>query len=437
MASSQDSQNARAMKGRRIAINYLTTLPSGMSVIWDDYGSLGTTAIAFYVRVGSRDEHGHQYGAAHFLEHAVFKGAGPWSARDIANLQDQLGGEINAFTTRDYTVYYAKVLASKASQALHLLWTLISDPWLDDNDIGKERQVILEELLEAQDDLEDRSGELYMAALFPDPDFHHDVLGTKESLMHFDGRQLRNFYHQFYFPSNIVLVLSGEGVDALREQVQEYQWPLRPQGLPTPRKPLAVMPRIQLLRQAGEQVHLTMGVPAPPLGHVEYDATLILSTILAGQNSSRLWQRLREDEGLVYTVSSSYSALKDWAELSIYMALSPRSVPRALEAVREEIQLLMHEPPSLEEREWALTQAETSMAFAMETPDGRMMRLGPYGLYGWVPLDPKERLAQLEQVTCADITALAQQLFSQNPWALAACGPIGSIEQVLEGGFSA
>lgn len=437
MMARAKTEERHETKGRRAAINYLTTLPSGMSVIWDDYGSLGTTAMAFYVRVGARDERPSQYGAAHFLEHAVFKGAGAWSARDIANIQDQLGGEINAFTTRDYTVYYAKVLASKASQALELLWTLISEPWLTDSDIGKERQVILEELLEAQDDLEDRSSELYMAAMFPDPTFHHDVLGTTDSLYEFNGHLIRNFHREFYFPANIVLVLSGDGVEALRERVQNFTWPFAVQGTYKPRKPVTVFPQIRILQQPGEQVHLTMGVPAPVLGDTRHDATVILSTILAGQNTSRLWQRLREDEGLVYIVSTSYSALQDWAELSIYMALSPRSVPRALQAVREEIQLLMQYPPSQQEREWALTQSETSMAFAMETPEGRMMRLGSYGIYGLLPSDPHDRLAQLERVNCDDVMILAQQLFSSGPWAFAACGPIGSVERVLQEGFRA
>ncbi len=424
-------------KEGRKTINYLMTLPSQMTMIWDDYGSIGTTAIAFFVRVGSRDEPKDQYGAAHFLEHAVFKGAGNWSARDIAGIQDQLGGEINAFTTRDYTVYYAKVLSSKASEALELLWTLISAPFLESSDIDKERHVILEELLEAQDDLEDRSSELYVSALFPDPDFHHDVLGTKETIQNFKAQDLRDFHRQFYFPGNIVAVLAGDGVDQLRRQLQSFSWPKSGHSRPLSRQPVFHQPRVRMLQKAGEQVHLTMGIAAPLLDDVAHDATLILTTILAGQNTSRLWQRLREEEGLVYTVSASYSALKDWAELSVYMALSPGSVPRALEVARDEIQQLVLTPPSSRERDLALTQAETSMAFAMETPDGRVMRLGLYALYGMMPLDPRERLSQLEQVTCDEIRVTAHRLFHGSPWAIGASGPVDSIRPVLNQGFTA
>ncbi len=393
--------------------------------------------MAFFIRAGSRDERKNEYGVAHFLEHAVFKGAGNWSARDIAGIQDRLGGEINAFTTRDYTVYYAKVLSAKASEALRLLWTLISAPLLTSQDLDKERQVILEELSEAQDDLEDRSSELYVSALFPDPDFHHDVLGTKETIKKLKADDLRHFHNQFYFPGNIVAVLTGEGVDQLREQLQNYRWPSEGHGRSPSREPILHRPQVRLFRQAGEQVHLTMGVAAPLLSDPTHDATLILSTIMAGQNTSRLWQRLREEEALVYTVTSSYSALEDWAELSVYMALSPGSMSRALKATRQEIQRLMMEPPSSQERALALTQAETSMAFAMETPDGRMMRLGLYGLYGMIPLDPRERLAELECVTCDAIVTTAHRLFHGKPWAMAAAGPVDSIGQVLEQGFSA
>ncbi|PSR37620.1 MAG: insulinase family protein [Sulfobacillus thermosulfidooxidans] len=411
----------------------MTPLSSGLTLAWDDYGSLGTTAIAFYVHVGSRDENPELFGAAHFLEHAVFKGARSWSARDIANIQDRLGGEINAFTTRDYTVFYAKVLASKAADALELLWAMVSEPWLREDDIGKERQVILEELLEAEDDLEDRATELYMAALYPDEQFHHDILGSRRSLRQLNAEQLKNFHRKFYHPDNITLVLSGEGVEELKVLAESLRWPhpLGPSITPVRLGP-KIGPHIEILSRPGEQVHVTMGVPAPRMFDADHDAALVLSTILGGQNSSRLWQRLREDEGLVYTVSASYSAMKDWGELSIYMAMSPQSVPQALEAATQEVMNLLEYGPTEEERAWALTQAETAMAFTMETPDGRMARLGAYAVYGASPLDPKARLSRLEQVSCEQIMRVSREILAVRPWAVAACGPVQGLERVLQ-----
>ncbi len=394
--------------------------------------------MAFYVHVGSRDEHPEQFGAAHFLEHAVFKGARGWSARDIANIQDHLGGEINAFTTRDYTVFYAKVLASKAGEALDLLWAMVSEPWLRPGDIVKERQVIVEELLEAEDDLEDRASELYMAALYPEERFHHDILGTRASLHQLTAEKLREFHRLYYHPGNMTLVLSGEGIGHLRDRAAALAWPSHRIGLQIPpRSAPVLLPHTEILEKVGEQVHVTLGVPAPWMFDADHDAALVLATILGGQNSSRLWQRLREDEGLVYTVSSSYSAFKDWGEISIYMALSPQSVPQALEATAEEILNLLENGPSAEEREWALTQAETGMAFTMETPDGRMARMGAYAVYGASPLEAKARLRRLETVDCAQITRVARSLLSARPWGVAACGPVRGLEPVLDKSFHA
>ncbi len=406
---------------------------------WDDYGALGTTAIAIYVFTGSRDESEEYYGAAHFLEHAVFKGAQRWSALDIANIQDRLGGEINAFTTRDYTVFYAKVLASKAEAALELLWAMVSEPWLNPDDIAKERQVIMEELLEAEDDLEDRSSELYMEALFAHPHFYHDVLGTRESLREMTPERIRRFHQRFYHPENMAVILSGTRVPELIKRAEQLRFPMAfTQAFARPeRKPPVMTPHAEIREMPGEQVHLTLGVKAPTLFDPSHDAALLLSTILGGQNSSRLWQRLREEEGLVYSVSSTYSALADWGELSIYMALRTASAAQALAAVHNEIEKFLRSGPSEDERAWALTQAESSMVFTMETPEGRMARLGSYAVYGLSPLEPQERLEQLEQVNCQQITELARLILTNTTWAVAACGPVQGMESVLASSFPA
>ena len=405
-------------------IDSLTTLKSGLRVAFDDHGSLGTTAIGIFVGVGSRHEAVDEAGSAHFLEHLVFKGAGTLDSRAIATEMDLLGGEVNAYTSRDYTCYYAKVLTPLAVPAWNLLWTMVCHPWLRDEDITPERNVIQEEIREAHDDLEDRCEMAYMQALWQDFALTHDVLGSMESLSQLNGAKLRQFYATHYTPNNMVVALAGDGTDGiLRILDQERKDALAPLTASRHR------PRPQALEihdaHPAEQVQVLLGVAAPPLDSRDYPAALLLSTILGGQNTSRLWQRLREQDGLVYTVSTGYNAQPEWAEMSIHMALSPDSVPRALRAIAEEVQGFQEQGVDLDDLKRAVIQIETSLAFSRETPEGRMFRLGRYALCNACPPDHEVFVQLLKNVTPTQVKQLATSLWSS--WDRVAIGTAGAL----------
>ncbi len=415
---------------RRRGIDYLQTLPSGLRLAWDDQGSLGTTAIGLFVGVGSRAETvASNWGAAHFLEHLVFKGAGTLDGAAIARAMDDLGGEINAYTTREHTVFYAKVLASRAWDAWQLLRTMVFYPRLATADVEKERQVIIAERHEALDDPEDRCEQAYMKSLYADADLVHDILGTGRSIRALSTARLKRFYRQWYRPAGMCVALSGQGAAALADRIREQEMvPARPEvaavGEPVTVPPIPV-PRELLLRADGEQVHTMVGTAAPPLDDPNYEATQLAATILGGQNSSRLWQQLREEAGLVYTVYAAYSAHSQWGDLSIYLAVHPRSLTEALRLAGNTLRTFLTQGPSPQEIERARVLITTALAFSLETPEGRMVRLGRWGLANAPPPSLADVRQRLEAVGPQDVQSVAKQLWTDpGEVALAAVGPI-------------
>lgn len=361
---------------------------------------------------------------AHFLEHLVFKGAGPLDSRAIATQMDLLGGEVNAYTTRDYTCYYAKVLTPLAPRAWNLLWNMVRHPWLSEEDIVRERNVIQEELLEALDDLEERCDMAYMKALWADPTLTHDVLGSPESLGKVTEETIKDFYQKHYGLDNIVIALAGDGTENLLTLLDDLSSASENRISSVRSVPVSQAQEVYDVHPS-EQVQVLMGVEAPRLDSAGYPTTLLLSTILGGQNTARLWQRLREQEGLVYSVSTGYNAQPEWAEMSIHMALNPRSLAAAMSAIADEIERFNQEGPSPDDLERAVIQLETSLAFNRETPEGRMFRLGRYGLCTACP-PPNEIFVQgLSAVSPTEVQTLSQTLWSR--WDRVAIGAAGAL----------
>jgi predicted Zn-dependent peptidase len=408
----------------RQTIERLETLSSGFRLAWDDTPSVGTTALAFFVGVGSRDELPSEWGLAHLLEHLLFKGAGPWAAPEIARRMDDLGGEVNAFTTRDYTCYYAKVLDHQAVEAYELLTTMIKAPWLDPQEFKRERRVIREEIRESRDDPDDLADTLYLEALFDGGDLTHDTLGTPGSLAQLDPDAVRSFFERWYHPGNVVLAVSGGGREGVLARARD-EW-AQGGGLgslpsrPTPRYRI----RHRIRRQPLEQVHLIIGGPAPVLGDPESYTAWVLATLLGGQNSSRLWQSMREVKALVYSVQTQYTAERDYGELATYLSVGPDRLEMALAEYRNQMTRLATEPVSADELTRAVRVIETAALLAQETPDGRVMRMGRWGLWGTTPPTPSLVHTGLAAVTPERIQTWARSFFDAPYQAVAAVGPV-------------
>ncbi len=399
-------------------------------MVHDDVPSVGTTALAFFVAVGSRDEAPAQWGMAHLLEHLLFKGAGAWDNRAIARQMDRLGADINAFTTRDYTCFYAKVLDSEAERAYELLRDMLQNPWLRPEDLAKEKNVVLEEMHESLDDPDEVLDTLVSEALYADPAYTHDILGTPESLAGIDAPGLRAFFERHYHPRAMVFAASGGAVDRLATRVHDDFASGSPGTplLPKRRRPPSFSPR-RLVRVCDwEQCKLALAVPAPSRYDRRYAAALMMASLLGGQNTSRLWQRLREDEGLVYTVATHYAPEDDFGDLVTYLGLAPQRMQDAWDAVHEEMARLASGGPNEEELDHTRVTLNTVLVMNQETPDARVMRLGRYGLDQRRPPALTALSGELGRVTVEDVRREAQVWVDGRSTALAAAGPLSGAD---------
>lgn len=406
----------------------MLTRPSGLRVAWDASHGMGTGAIGIFVEVGSRDEQIGEWGAAHFLEHAVFKGAGPYSGRELAERADGLGAEINAFTTRDYTCFYGKALDPDLPAMFDLLCAMVSEPWLLESDLERERTVIAAEMAESRDDLDDRAEEGLMQALIDDPGFSHEILGTPASVAGLARARLARFHARWYHPRRMAVAIAG--ADAAR-LAQELAWErVGLDGGQADPETARARPRYRaeecIVDEDHEQVHVLLGVPAPDLDAHDLYATDVLVTVLGGQNSSRLWQRLREREGIVYGVDASYEAEPDWGTVSIGLAVAPDLLERALAAIGEELDALVEEGPGEEELIRARRQLRASLRFGLESVEQRMIRLGRHVLAGGLPPSVERVEAAWAEPSAKTLTAVAENLLGRlDRMAVSAVGPLG------------
>ncbi len=403
---------------------------SGLEVAWDQAPAPGTSALGLFVDVGSRDEGDRVFGASHFLEHAVFKGAGNLSGREIAEVGDRLGAEINAFTTRDYTCFYGKSMDPMLKPVYELIQTMVSKPWLADDDVERERQVIIEEMRQSYDDTSDRVAEAFMRAMYQGESFTHDVLGTSSTVEGLSGSSLREFHQQFYRPARMVLALAGAGGRAIMEELVGDGQP----GALWLRTPPIIQAREVIIEEDREQVQIMLGVPAPVWGSEESYVCDLLTTLIGGQTSSRLWQRLREEEGLVYSVDADYQAEPDWAVMTIGLAVHHSHLEQALHVIASEMRDILLHGFTMDELERAKVQLRAGLWFGLETVDHRMLHLGRYLLQRQLPPSIAELEAKIEAVQADQLMEMMSQLWADpKHLAAAAVGPVGSL--VLQDGL--
>lgn len=406
-------------------INFLTQLSSGLTIVSDDTASVGTTALAFFVAVGSRDEKPDQWGMAHLLEHLLFKGAAHLDHRAIARLMDRLGADMNAFTTRDYTCFHAKVLDSEALSAYQLLKDLVRDPWLKAADLEREKGVVREEMKESLDDPDDVVDTLITEALYRDQAYTHDILGTEASLEGITADGLRDFYSAWYRPENMVLAVSGGAREVILKAAQrDFVTPPESSRLPRHRAAPPFALSVYEKPADWEQIKVALGIAAPGRYDPGYAPALMLASILGGQNASRLWQRLREDEGLVYSVGTQYAPETDFGDMITYLSLGPDRMDQALRALFDEVGRLALEGPDGDEMFQTRMYLNTVLVMNQETPDARIMRLGRYALDGRVAPDLTVTADALARVSAELVQAEARRWQEGNPMAAVACGPL-------------
>src|SRR6476660_9720974 len=323
----------------------MTTLANGVRVITETMPHVRSVSVGIWIGTGSRRETLEQNGLSHFIEHMLFKGTSKRSAEDIARSVDSIGGNLDAFTAKELVCFNTKVLDEHLSLAFDVLADLVLHPLFREDDIEKEKGVILEEIKMEADSPDYLVHEIFSSNFWKDHPLGKPILGTPQSVKRFDQQMIRSYYSAVYSPANLVVTAAGNlthnGLVALARQHLESLPPAA--AAPHDQSP-GTHARIALRnKKALEQVHLCLGVPSYPLPHEERFACYVLNTLLGGGMSSRLFQNIRERQGLAYAVFSELNPYRDTGCLSIYAGTSIESARKVVESILGEFQLLKNE----------------------------------------------------------------------------------------------
>ncbi|HEX3794596.1 MAG TPA: pitrilysin family protein [Acidimicrobiales bacterium] len=382
-----------------------------------------SVAVAYWVGSGSRDESDELSGASHFLEHLLFKGTAGRSAAAIAEQLDEVGGDCNAFTTKEYTTFYVRLLAEHLPLGLDILSEIMWEPALRPADVDAERTVILDEILMHADEPSDLAAEQWQSSVFDGHALGRDTLGTAKTIDALEASDIRGFFEHHYRPGNIVVSVAGDCThDAVAEDL-ERRFAGQPGGVaPTRAAPGPDSRRIHVVRRPTEQAHVVYGMRSVSRHDDKRWALAVLNHVLGGGLSSRLFQKVREERGLAYSIGSERAAYHDAGSLAVFVGTAPEHVDEILRIVAGELELLATEGITERELTVAKGNLRAEMLLSGEDSGARMSRIGASTLlHGKVtPVD--EVLARIEAVERDEVLAQAQELV-RAPRTLSAVGP--------------
>ena len=402
-------------------------LPNGARLLTEEVPGARTAALGFFVGVGSRHERPGDNGAAHFIEHMLFKGTGLRTAAQLARDMDAIGGQVNAYTTKEHTAFYARCLDSHLDRALDILSDMLFHSRFDQSDVEMERGVILEEIGMYEDTPEDLVSERLNAAVFKGTPLARPILGTRATLSAMTGESLALWHREHYRPGSMVAALTGHFTSAQVDRLVNCLSALEPG--PAPDQPAAAYrPAVTAKRKAIEQNHLILAFPALTYLDERRPQMLLLNTLLGGGCSSRLFQEVREKRGLCYTVYSYVSDHADTGLLGIYTAVNKEQEGQALDTVRAVAADLAEHGPTQEELERVREQSKANLLMGTESIQSRMSHLGTSTLlYGRVR-EVDELVERYNAVTREELRDLASSLFRMEEASLSAVGRVDSAQ---------
>lgn len=403
-----------------------TDIPSGPRVFTEVIPAVRSVSVGIWVPIGSRHETRSTAGATHFLEHLLFKGTKSRSALDIAVGIESLGGEINAFTTKEYTCYHVRVLDEHLEVAIEVLADMLGNSLLRPSDIDAERMVVLEEIAMSEDDPIDVGRTALEAALYRGHPLGDPVAGTVASVTAMKGSAIKGHYRRYYAPDNYVVTAVGSAshrnvVSLVQRAFGEADSPVRtPKPSRTPRPPRR---HSDVVARPFEQVNLLRAYPALSRSDDRRYAMGVLHSILGGGMSSRLFQEVRERRSLAYSVAAFRSAYSDAGLFGVHAGCAPEK----LDQTREAIDMVLHEAANAgfteAEVEVAKGQVKGQMVLDLEDPGMRLMRLGTRALFDDPIVSLDEGLRRVSAITADDVCELAAEVLSQ-PAVEAAVGPV-------------
>jgi predicted Zn-dependent peptidase len=411
----------RAHKVREIE---RTRLSNGVRVVTEQMPHVRSVSIGVWIGTGSREEKKHETGLSHFIEHMVFKGTKNRTAEQIAKSVDSIGGGLDAFTSKELVSYNVKVLDEHLPEAFDVVADLVRNPLFQKQDIEKEKGVILEELKMEVDNPEYLLHEIFSSSFWKGHALGRPILGTKQTIRSFNEDSVQRFYAEFYRPSNILITAAGNlKHDQLLRLAEERFSDLKrgklrpPQRSPQPHAPLIFRNKSSL-----EQVHLYLGVPSVPMTHESRFAAYILNAILGGGMSSRLFQNIREKQGLAYSVYSELAMYHDVGCMLIYAGTSLRSAAKVIDSIVNELSQVTDQLVAPDELRRAKDHIKGSFVLGLESTSSRMGNLARQELYFKRFFSLDEMLERIERVTAPEVQTLARQFFHPKNMAVTMLG---------------
>ena len=399
-------------------------LGTGLRLITESMPHVRSVSIGVWLTRGSRHETAELGGIAHFVEHMLFKGTGTRSAEDIAQSIDSIGGQLDAFTAKEYASYYIKVLDEHLPTAIDLLSDIVMNPRMDADDLDKEKKVILEEIKMVEDTPDDLVHELFTQHFWEGHALGRPILGSKESVESFTPATLRDYFSNVYVAPNLIVSAAGNVEHARLRELVERAFA----SLPTARAAFedavpVVVPQVLVRSKELEQSHVCLGAGSYPQNHGDRYVSYILNTLLGGSMSSRLFQNVREKRGLAYAVFSGLSAYRDAGNITIYAGCANEAVPEVVDLCVEELRILKNTPVPEAELRRAKDHLKGSLMLSLENTASRMSHLARQEIYFERHFGLDETLAGVERVTTADLTRVATDLFANSSLAATVLGP--------------
>ncbi|WP_030753986.1 pitrilysin family protein [Streptomyces griseus] len=409
-----------------------TTLPGGLRIVTETLPSVRSATFGIWAHVGSRDETPALNGATHYLEHLLFKGTAERSALDISSAIDAVGGEMNAFTAKEYTCYYARVLDTDLPLAIDVVCDMLTGSLILDSDVDAERGVILEEIAMTEDDPGDVVHDLFAQTMFGDTPLGRPVLGTVDTINALTRGQIARFYKKHYDPTHLVVAAAGNVdhatvVRQVRRAFEKAGALTRADAVPIApregRRTLRTAGRVELLGRKTEQAHVVLGMPGLARTDDRRWALGVLNTALGGGMSSRLFQEVREKRGLAYSVYSYTSGFADCGLFGVYAGCRPSQIHDVLGICRAELDKVAAEGLTDEEIARAVGQLSGSTVLGLEDTGAIMNRIGKSELCWGSQMSVDDMLARIAAVTPDEVREVAREVLTRRP-SLSVIGPL-------------
>jgi predicted Zn-dependent peptidase len=402
-----------------------SVLPNGIRVITERMPHVRSVAVGVWVETGSRHEPETRAGVSHLIEHLVFKGTANRTAEDIARTMDSVGGQMDAFTTKEHTCFYVQVLDEHLPLAVELLTDILLHSLFNGEELEKEKSVVMQEIKMVEDTPDDVIHDLFAAQLWRGHPLGRPILGTRESVDAFDRDTILTHFGEEYVPPRVIIAVAGnvthdQSVELFDAGFNGFRRPAAPRVSAAP----TLIPGVNIVHKNLEQVHVVMGFPGLCHAAPERYALFVLNDVIGGSMSSRLFQEVRERQGLVYSIHSGVQAFQDTGTVYIYAATEAQNFSKVLKSTLKELRDIRKDGVRPDELKRAKDHLKGSLMLSLESTSSRMNRLAKHEMNVGAFLTMDEMLAAIDRVQLDEVQALVGEVVDEQRLALTTLGPL-------------